>query len=80
MNKTRKLIDGSEVIDLPEAVDLVIHTKAPGKYKLIDLETGEEYLGSEIKNESFAPILIEKVKRGIIGQWIKTKAKSHVNA
>lgn len=80
MNKTRKLIDGSEVIDWPEAVDLVIHTKAPGKYKLIDLETGEEYLGSEIKNETFAPILIEKVKRGIIGQWIKIKAKSHVNA
>jgi hypothetical protein len=78
LNKTRKLIDGSEVIDLPEAVDLVIHTKAPGKYKLIDLETGEEYLGSEIKNESFAPILIEKVKRGIIGQWIKIKAKSNV--
>ena len=73
--KIRKLLNGSTVSEFDEAVDLIIHTKAPGKYKIIDLETGEEYIGSEIKNESFAPILIEKVKRGKIGQWIKIKSK-----
>lgn len=77
--KTRKLLDGSEILELTEAVDLIIHTKAPNKYKLIDLETGEEYIGSEITNQSFAPLLMEKVKRGLIGQWIKVKAKTKKN-
>ena len=77
--KIRKLLNGSTVSELDEAVDLIIHTKAPGKYKVIDLETGEEYVGSEIKNESFAPVLIEKVNRGKIGQWIKIKAKQSID-
>jgi hypothetical protein len=77
--KIRKLLNGSTVFELDEAVDLIIHTKAPGKYKVIDLETGEEYVGSEIKNESFAPVLIEKVNRGKIGQWIKIKAKQSID-
>jgi len=73
------LLNGSTVSEFDEAVDLIIHTKAPGKYKIIDLETGEEYVGSEIKNESFAPVLIEKVNRGKIGQWIKIKAKQSID-
>ena len=77
--KIRKLLNGSTVSEFDEAVDLIIHTKAPGKYKIVDLETGEEYIGSEIKNESFAPILIEKVNRGRIGQWIKIKAKQSID-
>jgi len=28
------------------AVTLEIHTKCPGKYKLTDLETGAEYIGT----------------------------------
>jgi hypothetical protein len=54
--KTRKLLNnvysflprmyqGSEVKELDSAVDLVIHTKSPGKWLLIDLETGQEYIG-----------------------------------
>ena len=77
--KIRKLLNGSTASEFDEAVDLIIHTKAPGKYKIIDLETGEEYIGSEIKNESFAPVLIEKVNRGKIGQWIKIKAKQSID-
>ena len=77
--KIRKLLNGSTVSELDEAVDLIIHTKAPGKYKIIDLETGEEYVGSEIIYESFDPILIEKVIRGIIGQWIKIKSKGPID-
>lgn len=73
------MLNGSCVFEFDEAVDLIIHTKAPGKYKIIDLETGEEYVGSEIKNESFAPILMEKVKRGKIGQWIKIKSKTPID-
>lgn len=46
----RKLIDGSEVEEFDKAVDLTIHTKAPGKWLLIDLETGQEYVGSDKPN------------------------------
>jgi hypothetical protein len=40
-----RMYQGSEVKELDSAVDLVIHTKAPGKWLLIDLETGQEYIG-----------------------------------
>lgn len=71
---TRILKDGSEVESFDKPVDLIIHTKAPEKWKLVDLETGEEYLGSEIGTD-FAEILREKVKINKIGTWVKTKGK-----
>lgn len=70
----RKLQDGSEVTDFSKPIDLIIHTKAPGKWKLIDLETGEEYLGCDIGTE-FAEILRAKVQLGQIGTWVKTKGR-----
>lgn len=73
MNK-RILKDGSEVDSFDTPVELIIHTKAPEKWKLIDLETGEEYLGSEI-GTNFAEILRSKVSSGKIGTWVKTKGK-----
>lgn len=73
MNK-RILRDGSEIDSFDKPVDLVIHTKAPEKWKLTDLETGEEYLGSEIITD-FAEVLREKVKTNKIGTWVKTKGK-----
>jgi hypothetical protein len=73
MNR-RILKDGSEVDSFDKPVDLVIHTKAPGKWKLTDLETGEEYLGSEISTD-FAEVLREKVNINKIGTWVKTKWK-----
>jgi hypothetical protein len=73
MNK-RILKDGSEVDSFDAPVELIIHTKAPEKWKLVDLETGEEYVGSEI-GTSFAEILRTKVENGNIGTWVKTKGK-----
>lgn len=70
----RILKDGSEVESFDKPVDLIIHTKAPEKWKLTDLETGEEYLGSEIITD-FAETLREKVKTNKIGTWVKTKGK-----
>ena len=49
-NKTRTLLDGKEVEEFEKAVDLTIHTKCPEKWLLIDLETGQEYLGSNKPN------------------------------
>ena len=73
MNK-RILKDGSEVESFDKPVELIIHTKAPQKWKLTDLETGEEYIGSEI-GTGFAEILRTKVSSGKIGTWVKTKGK-----
>jgi hypothetical protein len=46
----RKLLSGEEVPEYENAVDLTIHTKCPEKWLLIDLETGQEYRGSEKPN------------------------------
>lgn len=70
----RILKDGSEVESFDNPVELIIHTKAPGKWKIIDLETGEEYLGSKISTD-FAETLRTKVGNGKIGTWVKTKGK-----
>jgi len=70
----RILKDKTEVESFEKPVDLIIHTKAPGKWKLVDMETGEEYLGSEIVTD-FAEILRDKVKINKIGTWVKTKGK-----
>jgi hypothetical protein len=41
----RKLMDGRYVEELAEPKVLTIKTKAPEKWLLIDLETGERYTG-----------------------------------
>jgi hypothetical protein len=71
--KKRKLLDGSEVEDYDYPIDLILHTRAPAKWKLIDLETGQEYLGSEISHETFGELLRSKVAKAKIGSWFKTK-------
>ncbi len=55
----RRLLNGEEVVELDSPIDITIHTKAPGKWKIIDMETGQEYIGSDIPNE--------------YGQWIRIK-------
>ena len=49
----RTLIDGSEVQELDEAKTLTIYTKCPEKYMLVDMETGQVYVGhvSDGKND-----------------------------
>lgn len=73
--KKRKLLDGSEVNDYDYPIDLILHTRAPGKWKLIDLETGQEYLGSDISHETFGELLRTKVAKAKIGSWFKTKGR-----
>ncbi|MCF8135572.1 MAG: hypothetical protein K9J32_08825 [Synechococcus lacustris] len=73
----RILRDGSQAEAFETPVDLVIHTKCPEKWKLVDMETGEEYLGSEIITD-FAETLRSKVGKGRIGTWVKTKGKGNL--
>ena len=44
--KTRTLLDGNDVEELDKPVTLKIYTKCPEKYMLIDLQTGERYIGT----------------------------------
>jgi len=55
----RRLLSGEEVVELDSPINITIHTKAPGKWKIIDMETGQEYIGSDIPNK--------------YGQWIRIK-------
>ena len=42
----RKLrVSGAEVPEFDVAIRLKVVTKCPGKWKLTDMETGEEYIG-----------------------------------
>lgn len=55
---TRKLADGTIVEELDKACNLTVYTKCPEKWMLIDLETGQIYIGNKsekwekVKNES----------------------------
>lgn len=72
----RLLIDGSEIEEFEHPIDLIIHTKVPGKWKIKDMETGEEYVGDATPHTTFAEILRQKVSFGKIGQWKKIKGKN----
>jgi hypothetical protein len=43
-----RMYQGAEVEEFTNAIDLTIHTKSPSKWLLIDLETGQEYIGSDV--------------------------------
>ena len=58
----RKLLNGTEVPESDTSIDLIVHTKAPGKWLLIDMETGQEYVGSPEMTQ--------------YGNWIRIKDKS----
>ena len=45
--KMRKLLDGTEVQELEEAKLLTVYTKCPEKWRLVDMETGEMYIGRD---------------------------------
>jgi hypothetical protein len=56
----RKLKDGTKVDEIEFPISLIVQTKCPEKWKLIDLETGEEYIGvlpmDRIKNKHWKKI------------------------
>ncbi len=43
----KKIRKSFEYQDLSDAVDLVVHTKCPSKWLLIDRETGQTFQGSK---------------------------------
>lgn len=49
--KIRKLFFGNKVKSLDQPIDLIIHTKVPEKWILIDLENLKIYRGQMKKNK-----------------------------
>lgn len=49
----RKLQDGATAEELDENITLRVYTKCPGKYKLVDMETGEEYVGQDPRHNNY---------------------------
>jgi hypothetical protein len=45
VKKQRTLKSGKIVPELVSAITLTVYTRCPEKYKLVDMETGEEYVG-----------------------------------
>jgi hypothetical protein len=50
--KTRKLLNGKIVAELEEPIILTVFTKCPEKYMLMDMETGQKYIGRPTKGKS----------------------------
>ena len=46
-HKKRVLLTGETVDNLDESVTLIVYTKCPSKYRLVDMETGEQYTGQD---------------------------------
>jgi hypothetical protein len=46
VTETRKLLSGKEVPQLERVANLSIITKCPEKWKIVDMETGQEYVAS----------------------------------
>lgn len=44
---TRTLLDGNTVPELDKPVTLEVYTKCPKKWMLVDLQTGERYVGHD---------------------------------
>ena len=60
----RKLVDGTWAQELDQPVNLVIQTKCPSKLKIVDMETGKAYIGTD-KNKKFQywePVDNERLK------------------
>ena len=51
--RKRKLLDGSTVDEYSEPIFLIVKTRCPEKWRLIDEETGEEYRGRVQISDSF---------------------------
>jgi len=53
MENFRILQNGTEVKELEENITLRVYTKCPSKYKLVDMETGEEYVGQDHRYNNY---------------------------
>jgi hypothetical protein len=62
----RTLKNGVQVYELEEPVELIIKTKSPMKWLLIDRETGEQYIGTTPRDGDY--------------HWSKLPEERHIDA
>lgn len=77
----RVLLDGTEVEKYSDPVTITVYTKAPGKWKLTDMQTGEEYIADCIpaKVDALAMIKLggfKNISKSIYGTWVKVEKAS----
>lgn len=53
MTNTRTLLDGRDVEELDKPITLKVYTKCPEKYMLIDMQTGERYIGYKTTGNNY---------------------------
>jgi hypothetical protein len=72
----RKLIDGSIAKEYSDPVTITVYTKAPTKWKLTDMQTGEEYIADfrPAKVDALAMIKMggfRNIQKNTYGTWVK---------
>jgi len=75
--KTRTLLDGSLVEEFDKPIDITVHTKCPSKWKLVDMETGQEYIGAPYQtHKNILGFISNGLKQSLniyYGTWIKNE-------
>jgi hypothetical protein len=79
--KNRTLLDGTQVKEYSDPVAITVYTKAPGKWRLIDMETGQQYAADSVPAKAN---ILDMIKIGRIknvsnythGTWVKIEKAS----
>jgi hypothetical protein len=73
----RELIDGTLASELHEPITLIVKTKCPKKYLLLDLETNETYRGTD--NNQLGPHWT-KIDNSFVNEFKKLNPKPAATA
>lgn len=79
--KKRLLLDGIEVEEYSDALTITVYTKAPGKWKLTDMQTGQEHVADAVPARVDALAMIKmggfkNISKSIYGTWVKIEKAS----
>lgn len=72
----RTLLDGTQAKEYSDPVSITVYTKAPGKWKLTDMETGEQYIADSVSAKASVLTMIQmgvikNVSKYTHGTWVK---------
>jgi hypothetical protein len=76
---SRNLINGGEVEELREPINLLVRTLVPPKWILVDQETGQVYQGSD-RMDSYGPWVRLNVDDRYVPQDIADRVKAIVES
>jgi hypothetical protein len=76
---SRNLINGGEVKELREPINLLVRTLVPPKWILVDQETGQVYQGSD-RMDSYGPWVRLNVDDRYVPQDIADRVKAIIES